>query len=437
MKTNVKARGTGPRTFEGGPASPQKPLEALRRSLMTCLLWEDTFYEDGIEIATRIKGLVKDCVKEGQAKEVTQLALEAKYENKLRHAPLWVLVALFEAGAGTARLVHDLVGRADEPAELLALWWKDGRRPIPKQMKLGLASALTKFDAYQLAKYDRDGDVKLRDVFRLVRPKPSTPEQSNLWKMAVARTLPTPKTWETELSSGKDKKDAWTSLILGRQLGDLAFLRNLRNMTQAGVPTTVVRDGFTGRSWAKILPFQMVTAATHAPEFMDELQAAFLAAAADLPKIEGQVRILVDQSGSMSAAISAKGEVDRAKAAGTLAAILREMAQDVEIFAFNREVLRVPPYHGFPLVERLSNSEGGTRMWSAIRATAQKRARLVLVITDEQTEDSGKLEDANTDLLVIVNVAPYQYGVAYGKGVVHVSGWSEGVARFVAALLSE
>jgi len=30
----------------------------LRRSVLACLLWEDQFYEDGVEIAGRIQSLV-------------------------------------------------------------------------------------------------------------------------------------------------------------------------------------------------------------------------------------------------------------------------------------------------------------------------------------------------------------------------------------------
>jgi hypothetical protein len=48
---------------------------------------------------------------------------------------------------------------------------------LPAQMRKGLARAFGKFDEYQLAKYDRDGVVKLRDVLRLARPKPK-----ELWR---------------------------------------------------------------------------------------------------------------------------------------------------------------------------------------------------------------------------------------------------------------
>ncbi len=45
-------------------------------------------------------------------------------------------------------------------------------------MKLGLARAFGKFDASQLAKYDRDEPVKLRDVMFLVHAKPKDEAQA-------------------------------------------------------------------------------------------------------------------------------------------------------------------------------------------------------------------------------------------------------------------
>jgi hypothetical protein len=49
----------------------------------------------------------------------------------------------------------------------------------------------------------------------------------------------------------------------------------------------------------------------------------------------------------------------------------------------------------------------------------------MVVITDEQTQDLGRYADADSDLLVIINVASNQNGVGYEKGVVHINGWSD------------
>jgi hypothetical protein len=42
------------KTHEGAVAQRVDAKSELRRTLFTCLLWEDTFYEKGSDIATRI-----------------------------------------------------------------------------------------------------------------------------------------------------------------------------------------------------------------------------------------------------------------------------------------------------------------------------------------------------------------------------------------------
>jgi 60 kDa SS-A/Ro ribonucleoprotein len=72
------------RTHEGAPARHISPEMQLRRSVLACLLWENQFYEDGVEIAGRIAKLVPEV----DANRVTALAVEAREQMKLRHAPL-------------------------------------------------------------------------------------------------------------------------------------------------------------------------------------------------------------------------------------------------------------------------------------------------------------------------------------------------------------
>jgi hypothetical protein len=56
-----------------------------------------------------------------------------------------------------AETLARVIQRADELAEFVAIYWKDGRVPLSGQVKKGLAAAFPKFDEYQLAKYDRGG----------------------------------------------------------------------------------------------------------------------------------------------------------------------------------------------------------------------------------------------------------------------------------------
>ena len=81
MKLNTKKL---LKTHEGGRAKYISPELQLRRSVMACLLWEDTFYEDGVEIADRIASLVPQV----DAEKVAIMAIEAREKMKLRHVPL-------------------------------------------------------------------------------------------------------------------------------------------------------------------------------------------------------------------------------------------------------------------------------------------------------------------------------------------------------------
>src|SRR5215468_10187130 len=74
-------------THEGARARHMSVLAQLRRSVLSCLLWESEFYEDGVEIAERIADLTALCMPE----DVAALAVEAREQMHLRHVPLLLL----------------------------------------------------------------------------------------------------------------------------------------------------------------------------------------------------------------------------------------------------------------------------------------------------------------------------------------------------------
>jgi hypothetical protein len=89
----------------------------------------------------------------------------------------------FTPAVRVADVIAGVCKRADEPAELLAMYYKDGRRPLAAQLKVGLAKAIKKFGAYALGKYKGDGNaVKFRDVMFLTHPKPQDDAQGEVWK---------------------------------------------------------------------------------------------------------------------------------------------------------------------------------------------------------------------------------------------------------------
>src|SRR5580698_2321333 len=250
-------------THEGAKGKRLTPEMELKRALMSCLLWEDQFYEDGVSIADRIKTLVPQV----DPQRVAALAILAREDMKLRHAPLLVVreMARHEKHRVlVADTIARIIQRPDEMTELLAIYWADAlgpmqqrkRQPVSAQIKKGLARALTKFDAYQLAKYDRDGAVRIRDVLFLVHAKPKDADQEMVWKQLVDGELAPPDTWEVSLSSGKDKRATFERLIGQNKLGYLALLRNLRNMENAKVDPKLVEDAILARKGAaNVFPF--------------------------------------------------------------------------------------------------------------------------------------------------------------------------------------
>ena len=205
MRKNVAVKPRSPVrrsvTHNGAVVRVPGAEEQLRRSVLACLLWEDTFYENGVSIAKRIEETVSKCSPEF----VSKLAIQARKEFYLRHAPLMLCVALARIGELRAEVLAEVISRADEMGEFLALYWGDGRCPIAAQVKNGLGMAFRKFDEYALAKYSRDTEIKLRDVLRLVHPRPDSKKQSLLWARVINGNLKIPDTWEVALSAGKDK----------------------------------------------------------------------------------------------------------------------------------------------------------------------------------------------------------------------------------------
>jgi 60 kDa SS-A/Ro ribonucleoprotein len=428
MKVNVATK-NNLRTHEGAPARRIDAEQQLRRSLMACLLWEDTFYEDGISIAERIAYLVPLVAPD----TVSGMAIEAREKMKLRHAPLWVVREMAKQPNHkglVAETLSRVIQRADELAEFVALYWKDGRQPLSKQVKKGLAQAFTKFDAYQLAKYNRDGAVKLRDVLFLCHAKPRDKEQEAIWKQLIDGSLPAPDTWEVNLSTGKDKKATWERLLAENKLGGLALLRNLRNMAGSKVDESLVFEALDRMKTARILPFRFIAAAKHAPQWESRIERAMLKCLEGREKLPGKTVLLIDVSGSMDWEISAKSDLKRYDAANGLAILARELCEQVAIYSFSNSVVRIPDRHGFALRDAITNSQfhGGTWLGNAVKhINASEHYDRLIVLTDEQSHDTVPNPKGKG---YVINVASYKNGVGYGAWT-HIDGWSEAVIDYI------
>lgn len=428
MKTNSHIYYTET-THEGAPAKRITPEQELRRSVMSCLLWERTFYEDGVDIAERIASLVPQVKPE----IVALIAIEAREKMKLRHIPLWIVREMARQPKCKA-LVSDtlerVIQRPDELTEFISLYWKDGKQPLSAQVKKGLAGAFTKFNAYQLAKYNQDNAVKLRDVLFLCHAKPKDSEQAAIWKQLVEKKLVPPDTWEVALSGGKDKKETWERLITEGKLGGLAILRNLRNMAAVKVDESKIIASLTTMRTERILPFRFITAARYAPQLESTLEATMFKCIEGREKLQGRTVILVDVSGSMDSVISSKSDTIRIDCASGLAILARECCESVAIYTFSNDLIRIPDRHGFALRDAILQSQPhqGTYLGRAVAIiSANEKYDRMIVLTDEQSHDT--VPNPSTKGYMI-NVSTNKNGVGYGAWT-HIDGWSESVLDYI------
>lgn len=351
LSKSIAGHPAATQNFEGGLAFKVGPETELYLRACTSLL-EDKFYTEADLELQAIRALVRKV----DRKFVLQLANYARNAMGLRSLPIMLLAeaAALEKEKGEPKpdvraYAPKILRRADEPAEVLAYGlknlWDGERKTIPHALVKGIADALKQFDEYELAKYDRllkSREVKLRDVFRIARPKPDTPEQADLFRRAVKGELKQPGIWEiTVANAGRSAsseeerraalRDAWNQVA--PKMGMLALLRNLRNFEAYGAEEAkrIAIERFTNAEAvqkSRILPFQWYTAYKHIddPELKDALHEAVELSAKSVTPWSGRTCILVDVSGSMLSRLSAKSQVIYLEAAAILGAMAHHLS---------------------------------------------------------------------------------------------------------------
>lgn len=440
------------RTHNGLAVKPTDAKNQLLRLTMAHMLWEKQFYVDGKQSAD----MLMDLTQKVEPEFVATVAKLARTDFKLRHVPLLLMRGLAKRKALKASDLADVIQRPDETAEFLKMYWKDGKTPISNQVKKGLGQALLKFNEYQLAKWDKNSaEISLRDVMFLTHPKPQTPEQEALFKKLANQELATPDTWETELSAGKDKKETFERLMAEGKLGALAFLRNLRNMLQAGVSESSIRAHAQRVKLDRVLPFRFIAAARIVPQLSDMLEQMMFDCLKTHDKLKGKTVLLIDCSGSMfDTKISEKSDLDRIDAALALAILCREVCEDVEIFGFCNSAFRVDSSkRGMALIEAVHDAAwenygkklsgvytkelcrtqygyGGTNVRAAIIAANDQVSRFdrCICLTDEQSATAPAA--VRSDKNYILNVGSYQNGINHYDWLT-ITGFSEAVLDYI------
>lgn len=322
------SRGSATVNHEGGLAFTMTPKMELYSRVATALIGEPKFYEPNAEGDKDILRLVATVAAE-DPEFILKLAVHCRRDLYLRTVPVVLLVEAchFEASkAFVRRYTPHIIQRPDELTETIA-YWKRRHGDIGNQaskgmlsnpLKRGLADAFENFDAYQLAKYDRDGEVKLKDVLKIVHPKPKNAARSEVYRLLKERKLPVPDTWETVISGGGSTKENWEKVI--PKMGYMAKLRNLRNFLDKGVDLDPVLAHLTNRNavrQSKQLPFRYYSAyreiegnaSAHTPQVLEALATAMDLSVENVPELKGTTFITADHSGSMQSPLSARSKV--------------------------------------------------------------------------------------------------------------------------------
>ena len=300
------------RNLAGGKAYKESNEMQLASLLLTSF-GDDKFYQKENETYNRLEQLIEVCDKEFVAKAIIYARKEFGMRT-ITHIAASML-AKHIGGATWGKNFYDkVVHRVDDILEIIACHISR-KQKITNVMKKGFASALARFDEYQLAKYKGEGKtVKLVDVVNLVHPVQSEKNNGAIEKL-INGELKSFDTWESELSAvGSDveaKKTVWRRLLAENKLGYFALLRNLRNIIQLGDKklkemafNAMLDEKSVKRSM--LLPFRFSTAYDEMAKFdsdaMRVVSRACEIACNNVPKLEGKTLIALDVSGSMSSA---------------------------------------------------------------------------------------------------------------------------------------
>lgn len=332
-RKNTVQREIGARTDkttnpEGGIAFVPGDRLKLYLQATTWLVGEPKFYKNS---DTGIKELIRT-VAAADPKFVLKLAVYCRNVLYLRTAPQVMLVEcslVEEAKPYVRKAASHVIQRPDEMATCVAyltdmigdIGDKAAKGSMPACLKKGLADAFSKFSEYQLQKYNTQRRaVKLKDVIRLVHPKPADEGMSAMYGRLVSDKMEIPKTWETIISADGSSTESWTRAV--KVMPYMALMRNLRNLLENEVDLDSFIPKLTSEKLilkSKQFPYRFFAAYREVSRIegfdvsltLKSIEKAMEISVRNVPPLAGRTVIVADNSGSMQAPMSDKSKVER------------------------------------------------------------------------------------------------------------------------------
>lgn len=385
-------------------------------------------------------------------------------------------------GRGVGRRTVDAVlQRPDEPGEVMAYWLDRYGKAMPMAFKHGVADAAARlYNGRTALSYDGENKaVRLGDVIELTHPKaegwrndvlrylidrrhgrdnPRFGDVQVLRARAELMALPVDQrravvaaadaperlraaamTWKSLAGwlQGPMDATAWAAIL--PSMGYMAKLRNLRNFDAKDLPDELAEQVAAELcdpeqvARSRQLPMRFLSAyrAVQSDRWSWALDRALEISLAQITRLGGRTLVLVDTSGSMSAALSRRSDLKRWDAAVIFGLAVARRCEHADVVSFSNGYWGTPGHRRFDLragesllraIRRWEtdgyNINGGTDTVDALRCGYKAHDRVV-IITDEQAQRDGHLVTSMVPPhipLYTWNLAGYRYGHAPSGG---------------------
>lgn len=442
---------------EGHIAFNMDLKEKLITEVLTSFFNEGKYYGDNSkEIVRNIKKAIKL-----DPRFVANLAIYSRNEANLRSISHVIVSELAHEVQGkpyVRQVLNKIIKRADDMSEILSYYLNVYGKPIPNSLKKGISDCFIRFDEYQLAKYNRDKDVKLKDIVKLVHPKPIDEEQDKMFKRLLEDELKTPFTWETVLSREGNDKCTWEKLIESNKIGYMALLRNLRNIIKVNprnidkVYEALKNENKVKKS--KQLPFRYYSAfkvlsneGCGTSKIYDCLETAIRYSTNNIERLKGKTFITTDVSGSMGTKLSSKSDMTCAEVGTVLMSIANSICEEAITSIFDTSFKLVPLASSNGIISNAKSivpSWGGTDLSLPIKYLIKNKVfvdRIIILSDNEINYGYGNVcQKLIDEYRKKVNPKVWVHGIdllGYGtqqfKGekVNIIAGWNEKILEFI------
>jgi len=445
------------RNNEGHVAFKMELKEKLITEVLTSFFNEGKYYgNNSQEILEDLRKVIKI-----DPKFIANLAIYARKEIHLRSISHVIVSELAHDVQGkkyVRRVLNEVVERVDDMSEILSYYLNVYEKPIPNSLKKGLADCFLRFDEFALVKYNREKEIKLKDIMILVHPKPNNDEQSNMFKRLLEDNLEIPFTWETMLSSEGNNKGTWEKLIESNKLGYMAILRNLRNIIKAE-PENInkvyeILESETRVKKSKQLPFRYYSAfkvlsyeGLGTSKVYDTLENAIRSSTSNIKRLKGKTFISTDVSGSMSYKVSPKSDMICAEIGTVLMSIANSICDEAITSTFDTSFKVTPLASRNGIISNaksISPTWGGTDLSLPIKYLLENKIyvdRIIILSDNEINRGYDRVcqvyineyrKKVNPNVWVhAIDLLGYGTQQFKGNKVNIIAGWNEKILEFI------